>query len=196
MTWGKVGRGYFLGRLEDVWKVSVWGAGGLGKWDGMAAAAALLQDKLKKADESELVLKKSFENMGVSMQDMMAMITQGTGFGGKGASICHFVNLSEDAHDDGLIYMIPPGTTKIKKYEDEDEEVCIKLDGDSIKPIHAILESLESSGVTIHPATEGAVLWVNGNALSMKDKVKLEHGARVILGHDFVFRPGIQHDST
>ena len=43
MTWddlGEVGRGYFLGRLEDVWKVSVWGAGGLGKWDGMAAAAA------------------------------------------------------------------------------------------------------------------------------------------------------------
>lgn len=146
------------------------------------------EDKLKKADESELVLKKSFENMGVSMQDMMAMITQGTGFGGKGASICHFVNLCEDAHDDGLIYMIPPGTTKIKKYEDEDEEVCIKLDGDSIKPVHAILESLESSGVTIHPAAEGAVLWVNGNALSTKDKVKLEHGARVILGHDFVFR--------
>ena len=40
------------------------------------------------------------------------------------------------------------------------------------------------------PAAEGAVLWVNGNALSTKDKVKLEHGARVILGHDFVFRPG------
>ena len=29
----------------------------------------------------------------VSMQDMMAMITQGAGFGGKDASICHFVNL-------------------------------------------------------------------------------------------------------
>ena len=28
----------------------------------------------------------------------------------------------EDAHDDGLIYLIPPGTTKIKKYEDDDEE--------------------------------------------------------------------------
>ena len=104
----------------------------------MAATGDSWQDKLKKADESELVLKKSFENMGVSMQDMMAMITQGTGFGGKGASVCHFVNLCEDAHDDGLIYMIPPGTTKIKKYEDEDEEVCIKLDGDRIKPIHSI----------------------------------------------------------
>ena len=148
----------------------------------------LPKDKLKKADESELVLKKSFENMGVSMQDMMAMITQGTGFGGKGSSVCHFVNLCEDAHDDGLIYMIPPGTTKIKKYEDDDEEVCIKLDGESIQAVHAILESLESSGVTIHSATEGAVLWVNGQAVSGSEKVKLEHGSRVILGHDFVFR--------
>lgn len=41
------------------------------------------------------------------------MITQGGGFGGKD-SICQFVNLCEDAHDDGLIYLIPPGTTKIK----------------------------------------------------------------------------------
>ena len=28
----------------------------------------------------------------------------------------------EDAHDDGLIYLIPEGTTKIKKYEDDDED--------------------------------------------------------------------------
>ena len=28
------------------------------------------------------------------------------------------------------------------------QEVCIKLDGDSIRPVHAILESLESTGST------------------------------------------------
>lgn len=61
------------------------------------------------------------------------------------------------------------------------------MDGESIKAVHAILESLDS-GVTIHAAVEGAVLWVNGNALKGTEKVKLEHGARVILGHDFVFR--------
>ena len=31
------------------------------------------EDKLKKADESELVLKKSFENMGVSMQEPVSI---------------------------------------------------------------------------------------------------------------------------
>jgi len=148
------------------------------------------EDKLQKADESERVLKKSFEDMGVSLQDMMAMITKGGGFGGKdGGAVCHFVNLCEDAHDDGLIYLIPEGTTKIKKYEDDDEEVCIKLDGDSIRPVHAILESLESSGVTIKSAAADAVLWVNGNAVEYGGSgVRLEHGARVIFGSDFVFR--------
>ncbi|CAJ1415334.1 unnamed protein product [Effrenium voratum] len=146
------------------------------------------EDKLKKADESEQVLKKSFEDMGVSMQDMMALLTKGAGFG-KDDTICHFVNLCEDAHDDGLIYLIPPGTTKIKKFEDNDEEVCIKLDGDSIRAVHAILESLDSTGVMIKSACAEAVTWVNGEQLVHgKDAVKLEHGARVILGHDFVFR--------
>eukprot|EP00438_Fugacium_kawagutii_P006616 Skav212995 [mRNA] locus=scaffold423:334051:337845:- [translate_table: standard] len=120
-------------------------------------------------------------------KDMMTMITQGTGFGGNEASVCHFVNLCEDAHDDSLIYVIPPGSTKIKKYEDDDEEVCIKLDGESIKAVHAILESSDS-GVSIQAAAEGAVLWVNGNALKGTEKVKLEHGARVILGHYTVLR--------
>ncbi|CAE7369250.1 kif1 [Symbiodinium natans] len=145
------------------------------------------EDKLQKADESERVLKKSFEDMGVSMQDMMAMITKGGGFGGK--DICHFVNLCEDAHDDGLIYLIPEGTTKVKKYEDDDEEVCIKLDGDSIRPVHAVLESLQSTGVTIRSAADDAVLWVNGQAVEFgAGSVRLEHGARVIFGSDFVFR--------
>ena len=31
----------------------------------------------------------------VSLQDMMAMITKGGGFGGKDSSICHFVNLCD-----------------------------------------------------------------------------------------------------
>ena len=39
-------------------------------------------------------------------------------------SFCHLrtVEEGEDAHDDGLIYLIPEGTTKIKKYEDDDED--------------------------------------------------------------------------
>ena len=145
----------------------------------------------KPEEEEEVVL--SFENLGVSMQDMMAMITQGTGCG-EGSSVCHFVNLCEDAHDDGLIYMIPPGTTKIKKYEDDDKEVCIKLDGESIQAVHAILESFESSGVTIQSATEGAVLWVQWASGIWLGEGQIGAWISCDFGHDFVFSGVLPED--
>ena len=63
-------------------------------------------------------------------------------------------------------WLFLPSSSISRKYEEEDTEVCIKLDGDSIKPCHAILESLESTGVTIQSAHQDAVLWVNGDAVA------------------------------
>eukprot|EP00931_Biecheleriopsis_adriatica_P062255 TRINITY_DN37498_c0_g4_i1.p1 TRINITY_DN37498_c0_g4~~TRINITY_DN37498_c0_g4_i1.p1 ORF type:complete len:1431 (-),score=425.50 TRINITY_DN37498_c0_g4_i1:158-4450(-) len=148
------------------------------------------EEKLKQADEAETNLKKSFEDMGVSVAEMMSIFnkTMDKGFDDKDTPP-HFINLSEDSHDQGLLYLIPGGTSKVKQYDEQDQETAIKLDGPSIRPHHATLVQDEAGGVSIASGSDDAVLWVNGQALCFGSApVALQHGARVIFGSDFVFR--------
>eukprot|EP00931_Biecheleriopsis_adriatica_P106525 TRINITY_DN80961_c0_g1_i1.p1 TRINITY_DN80961_c0_g1~~TRINITY_DN80961_c0_g1_i1.p1 ORF type:complete len:969 (+),score=244.85 TRINITY_DN80961_c0_g1_i1:84-2990(+) len=148
------------------------------------------EKKLQAADESERLLKKSFEDMGLSVTEML----QSAGEAIKN-SICpgglmppHLINLCEEAHEEGLVYFVPDGLTSIKRLQPGDNELGIKLDGPTICPLHATLLS-DGERVLITPGQDDAVTFVNGEPLLPGSPgVELVHSARIIFGNDFVFR--------
>eukprot|EP00929_Paragymnodinium_shiwhaense_P063487 TRINITY_DN31709_c0_g1_i1.p1 TRINITY_DN31709_c0_g1~~TRINITY_DN31709_c0_g1_i1.p1 ORF type:complete len:1612 (-),score=604.92 TRINITY_DN31709_c0_g1_i1:295-5130(-) len=151
---------------------------------------ATWESKLQASAKAEQMLKKSFEDMGLSVSEIMAVYRGASDESlQEGDVLPHLVNLCEDAHDDGLVYLIPEGITKVKRLDDDDTEAAIKLDGKSIREHHCTFTyDAESGEVSVSLADESAILWVDGDMVKKEAKVILEHADRVIMGSDFCFR--------
>jgi len=145
------------------------------------------EEKLKESVMALDHLKSSFDDMGLSVDEILGAFKAG-GHSVK-ESMPYFVNLNEDAHQDGLIYLIVDGETRVTHVDSEDaEDKGIKLDGTSIRKHHATICCDEvSRRVTIAVGGLDAMVFINGEKLYMQPKL-LEHGARVIFGNDFIFR--------
>jgi len=146
------------------------------------------EEKLDEADQEAEKLKDSFHDKGLSVTEMLGLMNAGMAEAENRPP--YFVNLAEDAHDHGMVYFIPSGSSRIKKFDELDKENCIKLPGDTIEDHHATLDrNMETGKVTISAASETAGIWVNGNKLKFgEDPTPLTHSSRVILGFEFIFR--------
>lgn len=149
------------------------------------------EQKLTKADEDSQKLRQALQEKGVSVNEILGLMNKGVGSQDeKGTQLRYFVNLCEDSHENGLLFFIPFGTSQVKRFVPNDAEPGIKLPGDSIEPHHATIENdPETGAITIACANEQAQLWVNGaKVLFDANPVELVHGARVIIGFEFIFR--------
>mmetsp|Transcript_50255 Transcript_50255/g.106782 ORF Transcript_50255/g.106782 Transcript_50255/m.106782 type:complete len:792 (+) Transcript_50255:42-2417(+) len=148
------------------------------------------EQKLAKADQDEQKLKESFKEKGVSVNEILGLMNAGTGDSSSRKAPRYFVNLCEDSHENGLLFFIPDGDSKIKRFVPNDDEPGIKLPGDSVESHHATVHNDPAMGkISITSGSETAQLWVNGaKVVYGTEGIELTHGARVIIGLEFVFR--------
>eukprot|EP01119_Soliformovum_irregulare_P009831 TRINITY_DN2369_c0_g1_i1.p1 TRINITY_DN2369_c0_g1~~TRINITY_DN2369_c0_g1_i1.p1 ORF type:complete len:1807 (+),score=664.88 TRINITY_DN2369_c0_g1_i1:153-5573(+) len=127
------------------------------------------EERLKEAQTIQQERKAALEDMGVAIQAV--------------AALPHFVNLNEDPLMSGsLLYYLKEGTTRVGR-SDAEVPQDIVLNGLNIAKEHTVIE-LQDGIVTVFPK-DGAV-FINGNRIF--EPTKLDHGSRVVMGHNHVFR--------
>merc|ERR1711968_365047 len=103
-------------------------------------------------------MKESMSDMGLSVKEIMRAFNTATDDVDEEA-VPYWVSLAQDPLDaQALIYIIPLGVTKVKKYETSDtEKNCIKLMGNSLLTHHCTLTN-DNNVVTITSANPNAVI--------------------------------------
>jgi len=146
------------------------------------------EQKLAAAAVSEQLLKDSFMDGGISVEEIRELFHEMRGT--AESPLPYLLNQCDDAYTQGIIYFIPDGKTKVKRLDENDFEPSIKLKDQQVRPHHATITSDSSSGVvSLSSADPSAIIWLNGTPVDYgSEPVKLRHGARLIFGNSFVFK--------
>lgn len=131
------------------------------------------EEKLKESQAIQEERKNALKDMGIAIQAV--------------SRLPHLINLNEDPILSGaLIYYLETGDTLVGTPTDEPDrsQPEIQLYGLNICREHCVIEHREDGAVFITPL-EGQA-FVNGVKLSQTRR--LQHGARIILGNNHIFR--------
>jgi hypothetical protein len=159
----------------------------------VAEMKAKLQSQMEENNKMMEEMKKSWEQKVADSAGIKNSSVSDTGGvsarEAKGTSLPHILNLHEDSQlSEIVVYVFKKGVSKIgrKQESDSDEKMDIILAGLNIARVHATVTNSDDGKVKIEAVAKSKT-FVNGNLVPPAG-VDLQHGDRVILGNNFVFR--------
>lgn len=156
----------------------------------MAQLKAAWEFKLKRSEEALKALNDAWADGGLSVKEITEMFLR-TRSRTAGKELLPFLlNELEDEINQGLIYFVPNGETKVKQLDPQDGAPGIKLDHSCIKAHHATFSSkVPGNIVTLRADDPTAVISLDGQRVCHGDEPRLvSHGSRIIFGSQFHFK--------
>eukprot|EP00930_Biecheleria_cincta_P033138 TRINITY_DN22951_c0_g1_i1.p1 TRINITY_DN22951_c0_g1~~TRINITY_DN22951_c0_g1_i1.p1 ORF type:complete len:1019 (-),score=235.91 TRINITY_DN22951_c0_g1_i1:119-2923(-) len=157
----------------------------------MAKQQVAWEEKLRESDADLKRLNDAFADGGVSVMEITELFLRTWEHPPEGKVLLpYLLNELDDEINQGLVYFIPDGETKVKRLDRKDTEPGIKLDHSCVKTHHAtFISRVPANCVSIRADDPNAIIWLDGQAVHHGDAPKLiSPGARIIFGNQFCFK--------